>query len=1128
MYTGAPCGHSLFSRAGRTMKSRLFLALAALAACGAGCDGGGTPAGWRATPAGNGPRIAWDLFRETLPLIPLPNDVATAPDPSSPTGRRINASLLVPTRIERQTRARFDDLDGWGTFGPITVPFDDDIDITDLLRRQGGSDHFHQSDFPTHAIYLIDMETGLPVPLDLNSGNYPYGVTHTDQYLDHDPRSTESNLLFETVEEDANQNGVLDPGEDTDFDGVLDHPNTLDGRLTGERLETYDRMAWFYERESRTLILRPLIPLRQRKTYAVVITDRVVGRNGAPVRSPFDHVHHARQTAALERLPRHLAAHPELYGNLGANGWNGVSFAWTFTTQSVTDDLDTVRSGLYGRGPMARLATEFPADAVPLPMQGGSGCPDPGARIFVAPGDQFRATLTAIGPLLGLTPQGAQVLVRSYSNLSHVVTVLFDTPFLLGDPEHENRDDAFDMDWQTGRARVNRETIAMTLFIPTEGEGRQQPFAPLVFMHGHGSNSAEILGYGGLVLQHGNALVTLNAPGHGLELTPVIQNAIRSAFGARCLSNAGNALTLGRARDLDNDTTPDSGADYWTAYLFHTRDSVRQTIIDEMQAIRVLRGFNGRTAKPLTLRTRDGVMAAFDGDYNRDGRPDIAGDFDGNGRPDLGGTDSPFYAAGGSLGGIVTGLLSGAEPALTAAVPVVGGGGLADIAIRTENGAVLNALMLRVMGPLVVSSQSTGPGRDTSCAMGDYSLQIVAPSLNSRARTEFACVPAAELSGDDVLVVRNLTNGQVACSGSTGGMPGRFRVPVPSDANDRWRVEHYRHGRDRMQFGTCAWRGAAPTPDRVIDTWQSGAAAREAGCTSCGKFEARTWETGAPLVAPTAGFGRRRQTPEFRRLVMLAQMVLERGDPINYVRRVFLDPLTAPDVTPRPRSLLVTNTTGDPNVTIATGYAMARAAGIVPFLPPDAPAHLAEHRAPASFAARYPGFASPNDVYLGMHAIEGLSRLGRHPAPGGTMGNGANFLVDVDDLSDGRSFFAANERDQLPMERGGLQPVTLGRGMTPGPALRWSRRSRPMTSPNDDVWTYAPNQPTSGMVSPYVQPRGIHGFQKIYDDTIGFDMAVYMFSLVGRYLRTGGTDIPYLSDPTGHRCLEDSTCAYLR
>jgi hypothetical protein len=619
--------------------------------------------------------------------------------------------------------------------------------------------------------------------------------------------------------------------------------------------------------------------------------------------------------------------------------------------------------------------------------------------------------------------------------------------------------------------------------------------------------------------------VTLNAPGHGLKLSPIVLAAVRAAFSARCLQGAANAITLGRAYDLDGDNIPDSGANYWTAYLFHTRDSVRQTIIDEMQAVRVLRSFDGRPARPRTLTTRDGNVVSFDGDYNRDGRPDVAGDFDGNGTPDLGGPNSPYAAAGGSLGGIVTAALAGVEPALTSSVPVVGGAGLADIAIRTENGAVLSALILRVMGPMVVSSLSAGPTRDTSCATGDYGLQIVGPSLSARARVEFACIPAAEMSGDDVLVVRNAANGQVACSGSTGGMPGRFRVPIASDAGDRWVVEHYRHGRDRMNFGACTWRGAAPAADRVIDTWRVGAEARAAGCTNCARFERTTWDVGAPLVAPTAGFGRRRQTPEFRRLVMLAQVALERGDPVNYARRVFLDPVTAPDVPVRPRSMLVTNTAGDPNVNIATGYNLARVAGIVPFLPSDAPPHLAEYRAPASFAAAHPGYASPNDVLLANHAIEGLARLARHPAGAGA----ETFLVDVDDLSDGRLFFDRDAQNQRPESDGGIAPVTLGRNGAAGPALRWSRRSVAMTGPNDDtVWTYASGTPTSGMVSPYVQPRGIHGFQKIYDSSLGFDMGMYMFSMVGRYTFTGGTEIPYLTDPAGHRCLADLTCPYIR
>jgi hypothetical protein len=257
---------------------------------------------------------------------------------------------------------------------------------------------------------------------------------------------------------------------------------------------------------------------------------------------------------------------------------------------------------------------------------------------------------------------------------------------------------------------------------------------------------------------------------------------------------------------------------------------------------------------------------------------------------------------------------------------------------------------------------------------------------------------------------------------------------------------------------------------------------------------------------------------------MLAQIGLERGDPINYVGRIFLDPLTAPDIAPEPRSILVTHTDGDPNVCIATGYSMARAAGVLPFLPPDAPDHLAEYRAPASFETVHPGFASPNDLLLGYHAIEGLARLERHPAIG-SMGPGAGdqFLVDVDNLSDGLSYFSPNGRDPLAADMGGLAP------QRPDTPLRWSRRSRAMSSPDDvAVWDFAEGEPTSGLVSPYVEPRGIHGFSAIYDPSSPFDMAVYMFNMLGRYIGTDGRDLPYLSDPTGHHCLEDSSCDYIR
>ena len=95
-----------------TKRNALLIATALLA----GCEGGGLPAslGPANKDEGDGPVVKFDLFAKPLPEVPLPNDVATRPDPNSPTGRRINASMIAETRMESSAREKIDTLDGWG------------------------------------------------------------------------------------------------------------------------------------------------------------------------------------------------------------------------------------------------------------------------------------------------------------------------------------------------------------------------------------------------------------------------------------------------------------------------------------------------------------------------------------------------------------------------------------------------------------------------------------------------------------------------------------------------------------------------------------------------------------------------------------------------------------------------------------------------------------------------------------------------------------------------------------------------------------------------------------------------------------------------------------------------------
>jgi hypothetical protein len=1098
------------------------LSLVLVAALGA-CDGGGLPPRWRATPLGTGPRVVWDLTARPLPEIPLPNDMATWPDPSSPTGRRINASLVAPTGIESRLRARFDALDGWGTFAPITVSFDAPLDTDDLIARQGGS-RFSEGDFQRHAIYLVDLETGVPVPLDVNSGRFQLSVADPGGYYGNDPRGGESNVLFETVEEDRDGDGLLDPLEDTDGDGVLDHPNTLDGLLLGTPYETYDRTSWFYERETDTLVLRPILPLEQMHTYAVVLTDRLRGAGGT-VASPFDAVHHPAQYEELRRLPELFAAHPEIYGELASEGWDGVAFAWSFTTQSTTADLDALREGLYGRGPFARLATEFPARLVPAPVRGGRRCELPDNLFTVTPGD-LREALASL-PLDGLGVPAEQlgaVLDALESSVSHFAIGFFESPYLLGDPDAEGADDTWQLDRRTGEARVARDLVPMFIVVPKETATHRQPFPVAFYAHGYGSVNLEAIAFAGLTAQHGIATVSIDAQGHGLPLAEGLRRLIEPLLATYCLAPLGDALSRDRARDLNGDGAADSAGLFFSAYMFHTRDALRQSTLDILQAIRIVRSFQGAPGMPADrpweaadLTLRDGEVLSFSGDLDGDGAPELAGDFDGDGTPDLGGWDRPNLQWGSSLGGILSMLVTGVEPSIVAAAPVSGGGGLFDLGLRTELGTARHPIWLRVMGPILASQASDGPTEETACAAGEISLRFELPDLSERVRVELACVAADELEEGDAVVVQNLVNREKRCAPVTAG--GRFRAQVPSDAGDLLEIRVFEGGAASLGARTCTFRVAEgapqPSPRRIVSTWESGNGTSGAGvCARCARYQGRVFGVGEPLVSPIEGLGLRRQSPELRRLSTLAQIAVDPADPVNYARRVFLDPPRAEDVTPRTRSVLVTATVGDTTVPVSAAHTYARAAGVIAFMPADAPEVFADHRAPARFAARW-GMASPDDLLIARHVPEGLARLERYP-----VGPTTRFLFDVDDFSEGQQYFSADGDRQIPESEGGVRPE---REAIP---LRWARESRLAAMAGGDPWDGASTfEGHSALVNAMTLPEGQHVVLPV-DPRKAWDDGAYFVNLIGWYLASEGRDLPYLSRPDEHQCLERNECPY--
>lgn len=1070
--------------------------LAFLAIAWTACDGGGLPDHVDApTTSDRGARVVWDLGATPLPEIPLPNDVATYPDPTSPSGRRINASMVAPTTLESELRETFDTLDGWGTFAPITVRFDAPLDIAELMERQGGA-AYGASAWPRHAIYLVDLETGEPVALDFDGGNFQLALPSRGLYFPFDPRANEGNLIFETVEEDLDGDGVLDPGEDTDFDGVLDHPNTLDGTTGTSPEATEDEVIPFYERETETLRIRPVVPLDPSTRYAVVLTDRLLGEDGAPVRSPFATPHHLSDAEALASLPAHFRAHADLYGDLADRGFGGVAFAWSFTTASVTRELDELRDGLYGRGRFAYLADEFSPDLYAATGRGGT-C-SPSGNLAIIPFEELRPVVEMLGASLFGGAADVDALLGTYDQVSHLVIGFFESPYLLGDPDRPDETSRWDLDallrdHERG-VPTPHELVPMLIIVPRETETSRQPFRVAFYSHGYTGLNLEALGFGGMLARNGIATVAIDDDGHGLFFAPGLVNAIQSVLGSYCLRPLGRSLAIHRARDLTGDGVPDSGGNFWSANIFHTRDSVRQSVLDHLQAIRILRHF-GRESPSGERRfvqrslTARGTTVEALADLDGDGTAELAGDFDANGVVDFGGWSGAYHAWGESLGGIISSLFTGTEPMIRNVAPTSGGGGLLDIGVRSRIGAVRSAVFLRTFGPFVIGQPSSGPSGTTQCPAGTLAVQALFALANEETRMDLRCLPidggvgTGQIAEGDVVVLRDLSNGLSRCAGVA--TDGAFRVAVPVDARDRLSIEIYRDAALRWDYEHCV------DPARPLETPRTTIATFDRAFT----FFDREFFADDPLESLVSGLGLRRQTPDFRSFIGLAQTAVEPGDPINYARRIVREPVTAPDATyTGPRSALVTMTVGDTSVPIATGHALGRAVGVLPFMPPDAPSIFTYQRTPTSFTGTERS-RTPMAVLDEYFVSEGISRFRRL---------GTAFLMDIDDLGEGRSLYtmsgAVGGTLAPPRPTTPLRYHTLG-GMTErGPAI-------------------------SGLLHVYAQPLGTHATE-LPNAAKTFDESTYYIHLIGRWFATDGAELEYVTNPNGHQCLEDASCSF--
>jgi hypothetical protein len=1175
------------------MKSSLFhlLSVALAGAVIASCTGDTIPVPLQATPPGTGPTVVFDVSQRPFPIIPLPNDVATFPDPTSRTGLRINASLVAPTHMEQVTRVGFDQMEGWGTYAPISVAFtrpaDVDphmaaIDLEDMQTRFQ-ADAF---DFANDPVYLVNLATGVPVPLDMGNGNYPATVSDPTVYFPNDVKGVTSpgnplavtqnvqNIIYETYEEGQ---GLLQsdyrPSLDQDMDGILDHPNVLGSN----GIAGIDNLLTWYERESDTLILRPLLPLEEKTEYAVVLTDRLVGYDGQAVRSPFAQVYHAAQAdgAAKTLAALNNASHATYFGDLAGTGLRHVAFLWTFTTQPTQEDMRLLRDGLYGQGPFARFAANYPPAVKlfravgttvtgtdePKGWQDMPQCKPLAPRPYTIHLADIASTLDLFfTQVFNYSGPTAALLEQMVANVDHVVIGTYATPFLMGDPASPDPDSQFNLNFQTGEGTVDTDQVHFYILVPKETAEFHQPFPVTFWEHGVTGHDDEAFVYAGNFAKQGIATIGIDMPEHGLYIPPADLKLPQLLLEGACVAPWLTAIASGRDHDLNYDGMPDSGGLWWTAHVFHTRDNVRQGALDMMNAVRILRSFDGK------------AKAGQDYNGNGDTTDDIAGDFDGDGTPDLGGPEAKYFGAGESLGGLMSEVIGGIDPYISATSPVSGGGGGAnDIALRSYG--VSDSVMLQVLSPLVLAMPSSDRPpvsgvNQTNCGPTQESVRFFVNNLTGSQELEIACLDADELGPNMTVVVTNVSSGDVRC-GRTLDAEGRLRVPIPTSIGDTIDIQVYPEPDVVDSYRTCNVPESAAI-GRHITTWEQAAITyapesdtkivcpgqKTGGKNQCQQFFNMFFPVGSTLVAPQEGLGYARNTPDFRRLMNLVQAAFDPADPINFAPYYMMRPnLGVHGETLPPRAVLGVNTVGDGFVNISSGTAFARAAGAVPFLPPtalDIYPEYADYVTPAALFDQWgtPGSGtgagvtgqSADDLLIANHEVEGIARLARTPA-GSTCGvnydtSTPGFMCDSlppadptackDALYDADWF--AQGADQYAQQHPPV-PLRVARDATVHPtdpislALAWEARIRgtPFTPDNDKMSPH----PLIAEANVYMQPTGQHSYDA-GDPCAAFDMSSYMQNTVARFFASGGKDLYYLSHPTSHRCMANRTCPFLQ
>ena len=797
-----------------------------------------------------GPRVSYDPLTKPFPTAPIPNDSATRFDPSSLTGRRLNVSMESATAHNREVRRALNDLDGWGVFSPLSIPFEGPLDLRTV---HSGS------------VLLVNISEGSArygelAPLDLGAepgevGGYFPLKNPLEWFYGPRPDPLPPTLLF-----------PADNSAETDEEpGVspLTH----------------------YEVASNSLIAKPLKPLAHGATYAALITKEVHGWSDPErtsygvIGSPFGAVASVNQLEGVKRGAQ-----------LAGLDLNELAFGWTFTTGDPTSAMRSLRAGLYERGQLKAIGSLAPAQLTDVRSTDiETDDPDnPRDTVFILRSD-FLAQFTALVAEI----MGNEGYAIQFPDVDYFVFGSFQSPQLRRPMEQ----DPHEPSWLVGPDGLSGtpelKSIPFFLSVPKASPASEPPFPVVIYFHGTNSSRMEGLLLTQELARQGIALISFDQVGHG----PMIANVdqldqerpdLRSVLnvlplllarlfaphlipevtgvgyqeGMAILSGVGiyKELTVyGRGVDVNQDGYRDAAEGFFAADPLTLCGSFWQDLIDGMQLVKILRSMSPSKVPAYLNRPREADPARLNAHL-------LAGDFNADGVLDIGGPDVQLSTAGTSLGGIHALLFAAVEPEVTVATPIVPGGGLVDILMRSDLRFIAGPLFLEYLGQAVVGCQH---GDRLHLSLGDASRRC---EFDDEERA-FAILDGG-WEGYALRLINLRTGeerqGQITASG--------FAIQVATDRLD-----------------PLALQIEDPNTGALVE-----------------RFE---------LEAEVHGAGYAPHTPDFRVASQSIQHLLDRCDPISFAERM-TDPL--PGDGP-PNKVLMMSALGDQAVPVSAAIHLANA-----------------------------------------------------------------------------------------------------------------------------------------------------------------------------------------------------------